>query len=1525
MEQQPIGGFRLSPQQRRLWQLQAGAGTAGLMVRCALRVAAPLDPGILRAALGDVIARHEILRTTFRPLPGMKLPVQVIADEGIVELAAAGEEGEPRRLLAELAREPFDPAVPPLLRCRLAPTLGNGSLLLLLLPALSADLASLPRLAAEIGRAYAARSGRPVDGPAAEPVQYADLAEWQNELLEGEETEAGRGFWRRLDLSRAVTGLPMETAVAEAGGFAPRAWPVPLPAAAGDGLAAVAGRVGAPPVAILLAAWQCFLGRLAGASEMVVGAAFEGRKFAELEDAIGPLVRILPVRVSLAGEPAFQEVARRVSEALDEAHQWQEYFSWDLVGSRPAGPAAGVPGLPFAFELLSPPPEPGFAGWPASFEVLEGDADRFTIKLATRLDGGEGLAAELQADPRRFEESAVARLADGFATFLAAALAAPETRAADLDLLAADDRRLLAEVNRTAAPLPERCLHELLSEQAGRTPDRVAVSANSRELTYAELDARAERLAGHLVSLGVGPDVRVGVCLERSPELVLALLAVLKAGGAYVPLDPDYPRERLRFMAEDAAAPLLLTRGALAPLLAGAPGRIVEVDALAELPAPRGTRPRGRALPSHLAYVLYTSGSTGRPKGVMIPHRSLVSHMLWMQASFPLDGDDRVLQRTPFSFDASVWEFYAPLLAGACLVLDRPGNRLDAGFLIRRIREEGVTVLQVVPSLLRVLLAHEEFAACTSLRRVFSGGEALRPELARRFCETLGADLVNLYGPTEATIDSTSHRTRPGSETVPIGRPIANASIRVLDPRLQPLPALVPGELHIAGAGLARGYLDRPALTAGAFLPDPWSDEPGGRMYRTGDLVRLLPDGSLEFLGRINDQVKLRGFRLELGEIEVVLAGHPGVEQAVAVVREDVPGDQRLVAYWLAPGGGSPPRVGELRAFLGERLPEHMIPATFVRLKAFPLAPNGKVDRRQLPAPSSARPDLEQELVAPRDPDEEILAAIWSEVLGVDEIGVRDNFLALGADSIRSVRVVALAQERGIDLSLQQVFQHQTIEALAEALRQGNGGARAVGSEPFSLVADADLAKLPPGLEDAYPLSTLQAGMLYHMQVDPAAPAYHNVTGFLLRARFDREAFQTAVDRAVARHAVLRTAFDMTTYGEPLQLVHPRARLVVVVEDLRGLSRPQQDAVVEALVRREKNTPFDLSRPPLLRFFVHRLSEETFWFTLTECHSILDGWSLTSILREVFEDQFRLLDGEDLTDEPPLTVTFRDFVHQEIRARRSEEHRAFWEEQLRGASLLRLPRTLATRPADAPSVANLPVEIGSQLSDGLVHLARSATVPLKSVCLAAHLKFLAMVTGRTDILTGLPTNGRPEHRDGERIRGLFINTVPFRLEMGEWSWLDLVKEAFAAERRLLPYRQYPLAAMRQNWDEEPLFEVLFSFVHFHHLDRMVQRGELEYLDEFKGWEATNFPLLVGFNRHPPSLDLKMRLYYLPAELTEEQVTGFRDCFLRIFRAMVSNPYAFHSDIDLRDAVSPAESSLLRETTHVNDLDQDFSF
>jgi amino acid adenylation domain-containing protein len=588
----------------------------------------------------------------------------------------------------------------------------------------------------------------------------------------------------------------------------------------------------------------------------------------------------------------------------------------------------------------------------------------------------------------------------------------------------------------------DKRLHEFFEAQVERTPDRTAVVFEDEQLTYRELNDQANRLGHYLRKLGVGPDVLVGVFMERSLEMVVALYGIVKAGGAYVPLDPEYPRARLAFMAEDTQVPVLLTQEHLVAQLPQNGAKVVCLDS--DWPAiAEGNRDniRSEAKAENLAYVIYTSGSTGTPKGVMNTHQGICNRLLWMQDAYRLSEEDRVLQKTPFSFDVSVWEFFWPLLAGARLIVARPGGHRDGNYLVKLIREQGITTLHFVPAMLGVFLQERDVERCLSLKRVICSGEALSYELQERFFSKLPAELHNLYGPTEAAVD-VAHwacKRRSTERVVPIGYPVANTRLYILDSHLQPAPIGIPGELCIGGVQVARGYLNRPDLTAEKFIPDHFSKVQGARLYRTGDAARYLPGGEIEYLGRTDEQVKVQGYRIELGEIEAALGGHEAVRQAVVMAREDTPGDKQLAAY-IIPNADSNPSISALRRYLREKLPEYMVPSTFTMLEKFPLTPNGKIDRRALPAPASRRPELESAYMAPRTEIERTITTLWQEALQLEKIGVNDNFFDLGGNSLRMVQVHAGLREKvQRELSMLEMFTYPTINSLAAYLsREGN-------------------------------------------------------------------------------------------------------------------------------------------------------------------------------------------------------------------------------------------------------------------------------------------------------------------------------------------------------------------------------------------------------------------------------------------------------------------------------------------------------
>jgi amino acid adenylation domain-containing protein len=1066
MQKQIIEGFQLSPQQKHLWSLCGRDRGTVYRAQCAVRLEGPLDRRILCQGIENVVQRHEILRTSYHSLPGMDVPLQVINDTAVVtiiqidlsDMEASRQETELEASLEKASLRLTNCEQETLFHVSLISLSPNTHVLQMTLPSLCADTIGLDHLVRAIGQAYAACLNE--EQLPEESVQYADLSEWQNELIESEDTGAARDFWRRQDLSGLHNlTLPTEKQPTPDEVFNPRSVSVMLDSEKSMRVAAIAEDHGVSTSLLLLACWQTLLWRLASESDTVVCAAFAGRKFSELEQSLGLFAKYLPVASHLEKHFGFTEVLRQAADSVLDVSKWQECFSWEQAEPSPESAS----GSPFSFDFNLRPAKFTSAGVVFTIDQLFAYIDRFQVRLSC-VQVDEGLWLEFHYDSSLYEKDDVRRLAGQYQKLLESVIATPKGQITALEMLDDVERRqLLIDFNDTKSLYAlDKCLHQLFELQAAQTPDNVAVIFEERRLTYAELNEQANQLAHHLQRLAVGPEVLVGICVERSLEMIVGLLGILKTGAAYVPLDPSYPKERLAFMLDDAKVRVLLTQQRLARTLPEHQALVVCLDTASETIVEESRyNPQSKVSPANVAYVIYTSGSTGRPKGVMIPHKAIVNRLLWMQTAFPLTCEDLVLQKTPFSFDASVWEFFAPLFAGAGLLIARPGGHQDNTYLAQLVAERGVTTVQVVPSMYRVLLETKGIEACNgSLRRVFCGGEALPVALQERSFELLDAELNNLYGPTETAIDAAFWRCHPDnrSVTVPIGGPIGNMQIYLLNKDMKPVPMGVAGELYIGGVGVARGYMNRPDLTAERFVPNPFSAQKGARLYKSGDLARRQSGGAIEFLGRLDEQVKLRGFRIELGEIEAVLRQHPALAEAVVLAREETPGDTRLVAYIVAKSD-SAATVNELKDFLREKLPDYMVPTSFVALQALPMMPNGKVDRRGITSTTEAESRLDKILALPRDNLEGQLVRIWKQVLGTKEhIGVTDNFFDLGGHSLLAVRLMAQIHKWfGQELPLSILFEGATIDHLAEVLR-----GRAAVQAPTPIVPIQPKGSRPP-------------------------------------------------------------------------------------------------------------------------------------------------------------------------------------------------------------------------------------------------------------------------------------------------------------------------------------------------------------------------------------------------------------------------------------------------------------------------------
>jgi amino acid adenylation domain-containing protein len=1057
------GRLPLSFAQERLWFLdRLDTRTLAYNESAAFRMTGRLDVAALRASLDEILRRHESLRTAFPEVEGeAAAAIQPPAPFELPEVdlrtvpavPAELREEEARRLALRAAARPFDLARGPLVRGLLLRLDEAEHAVLFAFHHIVFDGWSTGIFVRELSALYAARLAGQASPLPPLAVQYADFAAWQRRWLRGEELERQLAYWRERLTGVAALGLatdrPRPVLPQARSGWRP----VAVAADLTRRLRELSRAHGATLFMTMLAAFQALLHRYSGQEDVAVGSPIANRNRGETEGLIGFFVNMLVLRTDLAGDPSFADLVDRVRQVALGAFAHQNLPFEKLVEElRPDRDLRRTPFFQASFQLFNVPAStldlPGLA---LRLWELTPSSAKFDLELSL-VDGGERLGGLLSYDADLFDPATMERLLAHLERLLAGALVSPATPVSKLSLMTEAEReQVVVEWNDTQAERREdESLHGLFEVQAARTPAAVALTFEAAELTYGELDARANRLAHALRRWGVAPGVRVGLCLERSFEMVVGVLGVLKAGGAYVPFEPSYPPERLAFMLADARVPVLLTQERLlAKVRPEEEGRADELRVFCldtqweEVAGESAGSPSPLSRGDDLAYVMYTSGSTGRPKGSMNSHRSLVNRFLWGQQAAPFFPDDRVLQKTPFSFDISVWEIFATLTSGARLVIARPGGHRDPRYLVRVLVEAAITIVHFVPSMLQVFLDAEDVESCVSVRRVVCGGEALPASLERRFFARFphgkAPALYNQYGPTEAAIEVTSWRCAPERELaiVPIGRPIANASTVVLDAHKQPVPIGIPGELYLGGVPLGRGYLDRPDLTAERFIPDPLAGpgREGARVYRTGDQVRTLPGGEILYLGRLDNQVKVRGFRIELGEIEAALGSLPGVVEGVVVLREDVPGDQRLVAY--VKGAAA---TEELRRQLRDRLPEFMVPSVFVTVAALPLSPNGKVDRKALPAPDRGPAP---ELAAPRTPVEEILTEIWAEVLGRERAGIRDNFFELGGHSLLAVLLMSRIEKRlGKTLAVAALFAAPTPETLAAALAQSGEAQR---------------------------------------------------------------------------------------------------------------------------------------------------------------------------------------------------------------------------------------------------------------------------------------------------------------------------------------------------------------------------------------------------------------------------------------------------------------------------------------------------
>ncbi|MDB5406692.1 MAG: dimodular nonribosomal peptide synthase [Rhodospirillales bacterium] len=1491
----------LSAAQRGLWFAQKlGSSDSIFNLAEAIEIHGPIDPALFEESLRQAAAEADTVRVRF--VEDINGPRQTVAPgfAGLLPVIDVSAEADPRvvaeRWMMEELTRPVDLLAGPLWTSALFKAAPDRFFWYHRSHHIVMDGFAGGLFARRVASIYTARAeGRPIgESP------FGSLS-----VLLGEEAAyrssqrfaRDRQFWMERFADRPEPFSLASRQSPNVGGLLRRTAHLPSEGVAALRVAAQAAGASLPQ--ILIAATAAYLHRVTGVEDLVIGLPVTARANERQRSVPGMVANAVPLRLSIdpemTVEALLREVGRQVRQIL--RHQCYRYEDLrrdlDLLADNRQLFTTVINIEPFDYDLR-------FAGHPVTpHNLSNGTAEDLAIFVYDRGDG-KGLRIDFDANPALYDANDLADHQRRFLRLLELVGGDPRRPIGQLDILDARERhRLLVEWNDTVHAVPRTTLPALIEAQAARTPAAIALVCQDGSFTYAELNARANRLARLLIAQGAGPEQIVALALPRSAEMVVALVAILKSGAAYLPIDPDLPSERIAFMLDDAGPARLLTTATLAWNLPGATPRLLLDDAgtIEDFGRYSDTDPgdaeRTAPLsPENPAYVIYTSGSTGRPKGVVVTHGAIVNRLRWMQAEYGLAADDRVLQKTPSGFDVSVWEFFWPLIDGATLVIAKPEGHKDPAYLTALIRHEGITTIHFVPSMLQAFLQDPGAAHCDGLRRVICSGEALTAEVQAQFAATLAVPLHNLYGPTEAAVDVTSWACRPdaGNGPVPIGRPIWNIQIHILDSGLQPVPVGGSGELYIAGSGLARGYLNRPDLTAQRFVANPYG-APGSRLYRTGDLARRRADGVIEFLGRTDEQVKIRGFRIEVGEIETILASYPGIERVVVVAREDGFGGRRLVAYIVA-GPAYAHDDDRLREHLARSLPEHMIPSAFVVLDSLPLSPNGKLDRKSLPSPEW---QAASGYTAPRTPTEKLLADLWAETFELEQVGVHDNFFKLGGHSLLVIRLISKIRAAfAIDLPLATLFEVSTIAGLAERIDQAQSALP--GLRPFPRPSEI-------------PLSFAQHRLWFLDQLEGPSPTYNITLGLRLSGPLDRSALEAALSDLVERHESLRTVFPDTT-GTPRQLVldPADARPILAVQPVSEEALPE---ILNAAACRG----FDLAGEIPLRASLFVLAPQEHVLLLLVHHIAGDGWSLAPLARDLAASYAARRLGV-APDWAPLPVQYADYTLWQHQLLGSEDEPgspiarqlAFWT-----ATLQDLPDQIAL-PTDHPRPAissyrgaTVSFRITPKLHDDLLGLARSSHASLFMVLQAGLVALLNRLGAGTDIPIGSPIAGRTDEALDELI-GFFVNTLVLRTDTsGDPSFQKLVERVRDANLAAYGNQDLPFERLVEivnpvrSRARHPLFQIMLAFQNTAGIG--LDLPDLVVASEPVDIGIAKFDLsFILSERHADGCPdgIEGAIEYRTDLFERETVERIAGCFVRLLEAAILTPEGPIGQIDILD-------------------------
>jgi amino acid adenylation domain-containing protein len=1504
----------LSFAQQRLWFIdQLEPGNAVYNCPAAVRLEGRLRLDVLEKVVNEIVRRHEALRTRFEVEAGE--PIQVIDEweprslevEDLTVLGREQREAEVRRIAREEARAGFDLSRGPLLRVKVLKLAEEEHALFYTMHHIVSDGWSVGVLIREVCALYEAFSeGKP--SPLEElEIQYADYAVWQRERLAGEGLEREVGYWKERLKDAAVMELPTDHPRPAGPSYRGGRERVEIGPELSEGLKRLSQREGATLFMTLMAAFKVVLMRYSGEEDVSVGTVIANRGRREVEGLIGFFVNTLVMRTDLGGNPSFRELIGREREVCLGAYARQEAPFEKLVEE--INPERDLSRNPL-FQVMMVLQNAGREELEMSGLKVRGIGDetvaaKFDLTL-TLTEGGGGIAGSLEYSLDLYEGETIRRMTGHYERVLNEVVRDVEQRIGEIELMSeAERRQIVEEWNETGREYGEgRLVHEVIAEQARRNGEAIAVKSERGELSYGELDRRTARLARYLGNKGIGPEDVVGISTDRSAEMVIAMLGVLKSGAAYLPIEGSYPEERVRYMLEDAKVKALLTQGEAGKRWSDnrVTPQVIDLESdWEQIIEGREDGPNLKVDGDNLAYVIYTSGSTGRPKGVMVRHGGLVNYLKWASEAYRIEEGEGAPVNSSAGFDLTVTSLYGPLVSGKKVDLLDEEEGIEG--LAKALSREGeYSLVKITPAHLDILAQQMEDVEMEGRARVLViGGEELRAVRLRHWHERArGTRLINEYGPTEAVVGCCVYEvdgTEGVREAVPIGKPIANAQIYILDEELRPVPIGVRGEIYISGAGLARGYLGKPELTADRFIPNQFGRVGGELLYRTGDVGRYLSDGNIEFMGRVDEQVKVRGYRIELGEIEAALNEHQGVEQSVVVARENERGDKRLIAYVV---GEAMAATAELKKHVRMRLPEYMIPDVIMALEKMPVTANGKVDRKRLPSAKGADRHAEREYVGARTPVEEMVANIFEDVLRGDRVGVHDNFFEIGGYSLLATQVVSRARKMlGVEIGVKRIFETPTVEGLAQLIENAIKTGEKDETPP--------LVRAPRG--GLLPLSFAQQRLWFLDRLAPNNPFYNISSALRLEGRLNLEALEFAINEIIRRHEVLRTRIEVEA-GEPVQTIDEWKFRRLAVEDLTNLNQEDREAEVRRMASEEARTGFDLSRGPMLRMKVLKLEEEQHVVLFTMHHIVSDGWSMGILIRE-FGALYRAHSIGYAREEAPLEelpIQYADYAIWQrnlLQGEVLERQLGYWRQQLADLAPLELPTDYPRPAVTSHYGASLRLELSVELSQRLRELSRSGGATLFITLLAAFQTLLMRYSGREEIAVGSPIANRTR-AETEALIGFFANTLVLRTRVeGGLSFQELLGRVREVCLGAYAHQDLPFERLVEELRPErvlgemPLFQVMFVVQNAPVPSLELPDLALTVLDADLGWAKFDlYGVVTEVGRQ-----LQVSFIYNSEIFSRTRISRMIGHFKTLLESIVENPYKAVSQLPM---ITPEE-------------------